>query len=74
MPNEWLRKVPKFHGARANGFWYRLEKPQGDDSPHLPVIGLKYQHLVFNERHSLAENETMYYIDGSAKTRATYNL
>ena len=42
-------KVPKFPGASANGFWYRLEKPQGSIRPpptsnrvkrddwHLPV-------------------------------------
>ena len=28
-PNEWLGKVLKFHGASANGFWYRSEKPPG---------------------------------------------
>ena len=39
-PNEWLGKVPKFHGASANGFWYRSEKPPGGDSPPPPVIGL----------------------------------
>ena len=34
-PNRWLGKVPKFQGASANGFWYRLEKPQGgaDSAP-----------------------------------------
>ena len=28
-PNEWSGKVPKFHGASANGFRYRSEKPPG---------------------------------------------
>ena len=27
-----VRKVPKFHGASANGFWQRSEKPPGGDS------------------------------------------
>ena len=36
-----VRKVPKFHGASANGFWYRSEKPQGGRfAPPPPVIGL----------------------------------
>ena len=26
-----------FHGASANGFWYRSQKPQGADSPPPPT-------------------------------------
>ena len=41
-PNEWLGKVPKFHDASANGFWYRSEKPSGGRfGPPPPVIGLR---------------------------------
>ena len=35
--NRWLGKVPKFHRASTNGFWYRLENHRGCDSrppPH----------------------------------------
>ena len=40
-PNRWLRKVRKFHGANANGFSYRLEKPQGADlAPYHYLTGL----------------------------------
>ena len=35
-PIRWLRKIPSFHGASSNGFWYILEKPQGADSAPPP--------------------------------------
>ena len=45
MSHEWSGKVSKFHGAIANGVWYRPEKLQGGGAirPPPPIIGLRYR-------------------------------